>query len=109
MSFFEDLAGDLLKEGGKGEKIAALQKTLKSVGVDPGNPDGVFGPKTKQAVTAFQKKMGLDTDGVVGPNTAKKLKEAAMKALKGDGAGDAKGAVQDIMGQVGGLFGGGKK
>ena len=107
MSFFDDLADGFLKEGGKGDKIAALQKTLKNVGVDPGKPDGVFGPKTKQAVTAFQKKMGLDTDGVVGPNTAKKLKEAAMKTMKGDG--DAKGAVQDIMGQVGGLFGGGKK
>lgn len=103
MSFF-DLAGELLKEGSKGDKIAALQKALKAGGDDPGTPDGIFGEKTKAAVQAFQKKAGLDVDGVVGPNTAKALKAKMAKLAEGDGK-HAKEAVADIAGAVGGLFG----
>ncbi len=110
MDILESLKGELLKEGTSSDKIAMLQDALKKVGVDPGVADGIFGAKTKAAVEAFQAKAGLSTDGVVGPNTVKALKEAAMDAMKGAamdklGGGDAKGAVADIMGQVGGLFG----
>ena len=114
MSLFE-LGKELFKEGSKGEMIEKLQGALKTAGVDPGKADGLFGPKTKKAVEAFQEKAGLKKDGVVGQNTAKALKQAAMDAAKkaakakltGGGGANAKGAVNDIMGKVGGLFGGG--
>lgn len=113
MDILETLKGELLKEGSKSDKIAKLQDALKSVGVDPGSADGVFGPKTKAAVLNFQKKSGLSVDGVVGPETAKALKQAAMNAVSkklaggggGDDAGNPKAAVADIVGAVGGLFG----
>ncbi|MCB9507575.1 MAG: peptidoglycan-binding protein, partial [Myxococcales bacterium] len=72
---------------------------------------GVFGPKTLEAVKAFQAKVNLDADGIVGPKTIDALKSAAGEHLKavaaeklGDMAG-AKDAVSQIAGAVGGLFG----
>jgi murein L,D-transpeptidase YcbB/YkuD len=35
--------------------------------------DGIFGPKTEQAVKDFQKSKGLTADGIVGPYTREKL------------------------------------
>ncbi|WP_245596737.1 peptidoglycan-binding domain-containing protein [Shimazuella kribbensis] len=35
--------------------------------------DGVFGSKTKEAVETFQKSEGLLVDGIVGPQTWRKL------------------------------------
>jgi peptidoglycan hydrolase-like protein with peptidoglycan-binding domain len=32
-------------------------------------PDGIFGPKTKQAVMLFQKANNIKIDGIVGPIT----------------------------------------
>ncbi len=111
MDFF-NIGKEMLKEGSKGDLIEKLQGALESAGIDPGAADGLFGPKTKDAVKAFQEKAGLDTDGVVGPNTVKALKQAAMDAAKKAAAGklggestDAKGAVNDIMDKVGGFFG----
>jgi len=57
--------------------IVSLQDCLKYDGEFPTNIDstGVFGPTTKGAVIAFQKKYGIDPIGIVGPITIKKLKE----------------------------------
>lgn len=52
-------------------QIALVRDGFK-VGVD-----GVFGPRTKTAVEAFQKEKGLAPDGIVGPLTA-----AALRAVK---------------------------
>jgi hypothetical protein len=52
------------------------QKALKILGYDPGTFDGIFGPRTKAALQAFQQDNGLDPDGIWGPNT-----ETAMKGL----------------------------
>ncbi len=52
-------------------KFQNLTKLVqRMVGVDD---DGKFGPKTKTAVIAYQKKNGLVQDGSVGPATWKKL------------------------------------
>lgn len=60
-----------------------VQKALIKLGYDlgPAGADGVFGHKTKMAITSFQAKHGLDTDGVVGPLTKAKLAEA-VNALR---------------------------
>lgn len=57
----------LLKRGDNNEDVKKLQVRL---GVDP---IGNFGPKTEEAVKAFQSANGLTADGVVGPGTWAKL------------------------------------
>lgn len=59
----------ILREGSTGDQVIALQTRLKELGFDPGNIDGDFGPRTTSAVREFQRSVGLDDDGVVGPNT----------------------------------------
>ncbi|HEY3449676.1 MAG TPA: peptidoglycan-binding protein [Myxococcales bacterium] len=59
----------MLSIGSRGADVTRLQNALKTAGYDPGGTDGVFGPKTKAAVTSFQRASGLGVDGVVGPKT----------------------------------------
>jgi len=66
-------SGPLLRQGNRGEPVAALQRRLQQLGFDPGSVDGDFGPKTLSAVKAFQRSRGLEADGVVGPRTWNKL------------------------------------
>jgi peptidoglycan hydrolase-like protein with peptidoglycan-binding domain len=56
-----------IRRGDKNDSVKLLQTKL---GVEP---LGIFGPKTEEAVKAFQKKNGLTADGVVGKNTWDKL------------------------------------
>src|SRR3954452_16887549 len=56
-----------LHEGDTGARVAQLQQLL---GVDA---DGVFGPQTAAAVRAFQGRAGLAVDGIVGASTWRAL------------------------------------
>ena len=47
-----------------------IQTKLKRWGYYTGAIDGIYGPKTKQAVRYFQSKNGLTVDGIVGKKTA---------------------------------------
>ncbi len=58
-----------LSLGSTGPDVRLLQSTLNRIGYDAGTVDGVFGGRTNQAVTAFQRNNGLAVDGVVGPAT----------------------------------------
>jgi len=53
-----------IKEGAKGALVRWYQQRLSGIVVD-----GVFGPKTKQAVINFQKAHGLAADGIIGVKT----------------------------------------
>lgn len=69
----------ILKRGDNNETVKKIQVVL---GVDP---VGNFGPKTEEAVKAWQTKNGLKADGVVGPATLAKMGivvEAAKPAAK---------------------------
>jgi N-acetylmuramoyl-L-alanine amidase len=58
------------------ETISGIQARLKNLGYDPGEIDGIDGPKTRAAVRAFQKECPpLVVDGICGPKTRAKLKE----------------------------------
>lgn len=61
-----------------GTDINWLQRRLPKVGFPAGDVDGLFGSDTEAAVTAFQKKVGLDVDGLVGPDTLAALKAARV-------------------------------
>ncbi len=51
-----------------------LQVGLINAGYNPGEPDGVVGPKTIQAIKKLQKDLGIKSDGVFGPATASALR-----------------------------------
>lgn len=59
----------VIRKGDKGPAVAMLQAALKYHGFDPTWIDGDFGTRTHNMLTAFQKKRGLEVDGVCGPMT----------------------------------------
>ncbi len=63
----------ILRYGDAGLYVRYLQLALARAGYDDVQIDGVFGAKTLNAVTDFQKVNGLDADGVVGRRTWGKL------------------------------------
>jgi cell wall-associated NlpC family hydrolase len=64
--------------------------------------DGVYGPVTRAAVTAFQRTHGLEVDGVVGPQTLGALGlGAGTPALSGSGSGGGVAALAAARREVG--------
>jgi putative chitinase len=64
----------LLKKGDNNENVKLLQTKL---GIEP---IGNFGPKTEEAVKAFQTKHGLTADGIVGDGTWAKVMNEGSSA-----------------------------
>ena len=64
-----------LYEGMKGEQVKALQQLLMANGIElpKYGADGDFGAETKTGVIKYQRKVGLDADGIAGPATFKCL------------------------------------
>lgn len=57
----------------KGAQVKELQLQLAAAGFDPGPVDGIFGPRTRQAVEQLQRCCGLEVDGVAGPQVQSAL------------------------------------
>ncbi|HNX28898.1 MAG TPA: spore cortex-lytic enzyme [Syntrophomonadaceae bacterium] len=64
------LGDRVLKQSMQGYDVKQLQKDLTWLGYDTGGAEGIFGPKTLNAVKQFQAVNGLTVDGVVGKQTA---------------------------------------
>lgn len=58
-----------LRNGDRGEPVAALQRQLRAAGFDPGPVDGIFGPLTEAAVRQAQSQLQVTVDGVAGRQT----------------------------------------
>jgi peptidoglycan hydrolase-like protein with peptidoglycan-binding domain len=63
-----------VSEGSRGDAVGAVQSQFqaRNLSGDPARGlqvDGVFGPKTDEAVRGFQQAAGLAVDGIVGPVT----------------------------------------
>jgi N-acetylmuramoyl-L-alanine amidase len=56
-----------------GDDALQLQRRLTDMGFDAGRVDGVFGPSTDSALREFQRNVGLEPDGVCGPQTFRAL------------------------------------
>ena len=74
----KDLSAEITPEpalhnGSQGEKVWKLQERLRDLGYYTGEVDGQFGPGTRDAVVAFQKRNRLDADGLAGEETQKVL------------------------------------
>lgn len=68
----EPYPGKFLVEGDRGESVRIIQGYLNKIGENtPEIPaiavDGIFGPKTKGAVIAFQQYLGIEETGAIGP------------------------------------------
>ncbi len=63
----------LLKRGSTGSYVRYLQQKLTAKLFPLGTIDNIFGSQTENAVRAFQQENGLAVDGIVGPNTWRKL------------------------------------
>ena len=62
-----------LRLGSKADVVREVQSKLTELGFDLGPIDGIYGQKTRKAVSAFQESNGLQVDGVAGPISLKKL------------------------------------
>ena len=63
----------LLKSGSSGAEVRTLQLRLIELGYLSEEADGEFGPATKEAVSAFQRRNDLSVDGMAGKQTQGKL------------------------------------
>lgn len=73
----------LLKVGSRGASVSAVQTRLKELKYFNADVTGYYGHITKDAVAAFQKKNGLEPDGIVGSEVREKLESAsAVKAVE---------------------------
>jgi len=67
------------KLGSKGKCVNYLQIILNAYGLGSGSDsgdttvDGIFGGRTEELVKRFQTKWAISSDGIVGPNTWRKL------------------------------------
>ena len=57
---------NLLEIGDYGPQVSNLQYLLRDHGFDPGEIDGVYGPKTAAALRSFQRAAAISPDGVWG-------------------------------------------
>ncbi len=94
-----------LNVGARSSAVTQLQQQLAKLGHYKARVDGSYGPITKKAVAAFEKKAGLKADGVADGRTrdaiAKAVKPAGPKALKVGSSGPAVKTLQSQLKQLG--------
>lgn len=77
---FPPYPGTPLRLNSRGDDVALIQNRLNFISIYYQNipnvtADGIFGVRTQQSVIAFQKMLGLDPDGIVGPQTWNRINE----------------------------------
>ncbi|MGH7539726.1 MAG: peptidoglycan-binding domain-containing protein, partial [Gemmatimonadota bacterium] len=53
----------------RGDDVRELQRKLNALGFDCGKEDGLYGTRTDAALRQFQRNVGDEPDGIVGPHT----------------------------------------
>jgi peptidoglycan hydrolase-like protein with peptidoglycan-binding domain len=74
--------------GSSGPVTLAYEQRLKQLHFDPGPVDGVFSQDTAYAVTAVEKTVGLQRDGVIGPLVRLALEHYRYQSAKPHAEGD---------------------
>ncbi len=77
---FPPYPGTPLRLNSRGDDVALIQNRLNFISIYYQNipsvtSDGIFGVRTQQSVMAFQRMLGLDPDGIVGPQTWNRINE----------------------------------
>lgn len=110
----------LYQTGAEGTAVRDIQGRLAALGhaTDP-DPAGTFGEGTFRAVVEFQKAKGLETDGIVGPDTWRSLYEAGYRfgdrllflrrpMMRGEDVAEAQSRLSALgfdVGKIDGIFG----
>lgn len=84
-----DASPTLSKLGSTGEEVRQIQTKLKNWGYFNDKIDGIYGPKTRDAVIYFQKKNGLTADGIAGPATLKAMGIFTSSGSSGSSSGNS--------------------
>ena len=76
-----------LQSGSRGQQVSQVQYMLNVMAeyvpsIPPVAVDGIFGPRTRESVLAFQRFAGLPEDGIVGPQTWNALYDRAITLIK---------------------------
>jgi N-acetylmuramoyl-L-alanine amidase len=58
----------------RGDDVREMQRMLNALGFDSGKEDGLYGPRTDGALRLFQRNVGDEPDGIVGPHTLSVLR-----------------------------------
>lgn len=77
-------ADTILRRNSSGSAVRKLQEDLHELDFYHGVISGSYGGLTQEAVRLFQKKYGLDADGVAGPKTLTKLASLMGEASGGE-------------------------
>jgi peptidoglycan hydrolase-like protein with peptidoglycan-binding domain len=85
------------------EDIKKVQQALKEKGQDPGAIDGVMGPKTREALRAFQQQQGLSATGTLDDQTKAAL---GIEGKSSKSAGSSKSTSRSGSGAAGSGMGG---
>ncbi|MET7770455.1 N-acetylmuramoyl-L-alanine amidase [Nocardia sp. NPDC005366] len=67
-----------------GDDVATLQRRLQDLGFYVHRVDGYFGPHTHEGLTAFQREIGLSSDGICGPDTLRSLELLGSRVTGGN-------------------------
>lgn len=110
----------LYRLGDEGNAVRDIQDRLAALGFDsPIDQRGAFDEATRDAVMAFQKAKGLDSDGIVGPDTWRSLYEAGYRLgdrlifmrrpmIRGEDVAELQARLNSLgfdSGKVDGIFG----
>ena len=97
ITFFQSAEAAVYRQGSTGDAVRTIQTKLKNWGYFSGAIDGIYGPKTEEAVKYFQRKNGLTADGVVGPAT---LRALGMSPTSGDSPASSQSNSVDLLARV---------
>lgn len=91
----------LLKEGDRGNDVSSMQSKLVALGYELGYIDSIFGPKTKKALSAYQRAKNLDATGSLNTNTnkvlTKEMNEEGLPQIKKGSRGEYVKLLQRIL------------
>ena len=97
ITFFQSAQAAVYRQGSTGDAVRTIQTKLRNWGYFSGTIDGIYGPKTEEAVKYFQRKNGLTPDGIAGPAT---LRALGMSTTGGDSPASSQSNSVDLLARV---------
>lgn len=91
------LGDRVLSQSMRGYDVQQLQQDLTWLGYDTGGIEGIFGPKTLNAVKLFQAHNGLAVDGIVGKQTtAAIIRQVSEPRVNSSQTNPSRGLVTNV-------------